>query len=104
MASPRRYSHGHRSLGRLNPRRVTARRSASGKENKMENFSIARIIRRSNIGTQVVCEYFGSLDFGNPSHEKRIARELAICRAEEPENTFDQQRRGESLIWHTITF
>ena len=55
----------------------------------MENFSIARIIRRSNIGTQVVCEYFGSLDFGNPSLEKRIARELAICRAEEPENTFD---------------
>jgi hypothetical protein len=70
----------------------------------MENFSIAGIILRSNIGTQVVCEYFGSLDFGNPSLEKRIARELAICRAEEPENTFDQQRRGESLIWHTITF
>ena len=46
MASPRRYSHGHRSLGRLNPRSVTARRSASGKEDKMENFSIVRIIRR----------------------------------------------------------
>src|ERR1017187_10530010 len=30
MASPRRYSHGHWSLGRLNPRSVTARRSASG--------------------------------------------------------------------------
>ena len=88
----------------MNPRSVTARRSASGKEDKMENFSIARIIRRSNIGTQVVCEYFGSLDFGNPSLEKRIASELAICRAEEPENTFDQQRRGESLIWQTITF
>jgi hypothetical protein len=87
----------------LNPRSATARRSASGKKNKMENFSIVRIIRRSNIGTQVVCEYFGSLDFGNPSLEKRIARELAICRVEEPENTFDQQRRGESLIWHTIT-
>ena len=54
----------------MNPRSATARRSASGKEDKMENFSIARIIRRSNIGTQVVCEYFGSLDFGNPSLEK----------------------------------
>src|SRR5271165_6382317 len=64
----------------------------------MTHFPTARIIDRNN---KVDCQFYGNLDFNDPSFEARIKRDLVMYQKEEPDRGWRIERSGETGVWRT---